>query len=127
MLFSAAHARKRLLLAAFGCLCLTACNTVRGFGQDLSRGGEALAQAATEAQADVEQPAPANANAPIPIERARVAALTNRPGTITHEHFQPGADGNGARYVFDILDDGAAYTVGIDARTGAVLENTPRY
>lgn len=126
MTLSSPHVGKRLVLAVCAVACLAACNTVRGFGQDLSRGGEALAQAASDAQARSSQAAPANANASIPIERARVTALTARPGSITRERLELRPDGNGSRYVFDVLDDGAAYVVAVDASTGAVLENAPR-
>ena len=43
--------RSRLVIAAlFAVLVLSACNTVRGFGQDVSKAGDQLEEAADEAR-----------------------------------------------------------------------------
>lgn len=59
----------------------------------------------------------------VTLAAARVAALKARPGTITDQELEKEPGGSGLRYSFDIKSQGKAYEVGIDAKTGAVLEN----
>jgi len=61
----------------------------------------------------------------VSIADAEALALKVRSGEITDKELEKEADGNELRYSFDIKSDGVTYEVGIDARTGAVLENAP--
>ena len=61
----------------------------------------------------------------IPLARARVIALAARPGTIIAQELEREGGGSGLRYSFDIRSARVVYEVGIDANTGAVLENAP--
>ncbi len=57
------------------------------------------------------------------LAAARMTALKARPGTITDQELEKEKGGSGLRYSFDITSHGKAYEVGVDAKTGAVLEN----
>jgi uncharacterized membrane protein YkoI len=59
----------------------------------------------------------------ITIVRAERIALTARPGDITDRELEKERGGSGLRYSFDIKSGGTVYEVGVDARTGKVLEN----
>ena len=59
----------------------------------------------------------------IPLTRARAIALAARPGTIIAQELEREGGGTGLRYSFDIRSDRVVYEVGVDANTGAVLEN----
>jgi uncharacterized membrane protein YkoI len=61
--------------------------------------------------------------AQVSIDQARAIALKMVPGEITDEELETEAGGSGLRYTFDIKRGTERYEVGIDARTGAVLEN----
>ena len=61
--------------------------------------------------------------AKISLPMARAAALKARPGVITDQELEKERGGSGLRYAFDIKSHGRPYEVGIDARTGAILEN----
>lgn len=61
--------------------------------------------------------------AKVSLAAARHAALAARPGTIKDEELEKERGGSGLRYSFDVLAHGTVYEVGIDAKTGAVLEN----
>jgi opacity protein-like surface antigen len=50
-------------------------------------------------------------------------ALRARPGAIVDKELEKEAGGSGLRYAFDITSHGKTYEVGVDARTGKVLEN----
>lgn len=50
-------------------------------------------------------------------------ALKARPGTMTDKELEREGGGSGLRYSFDIRSAGKTYEVGVDAQTGAVLEN----
>ena len=56
---------------------------------------------------------------------ARAIALAARPGKIVAEELEREGGGSGLRYSFDIRAAGLVYEVGVDANTGAVLENVP--
>ena len=58
------------------------------------------------------------------IDRARAIALAARPGDIVAEELEREHGGSGLRYSFDIRSHGVVYEVGVDANSGAVLENT---
>lgn len=61
--------------------------------------------------------------AKISIAEARAIALKAHPGKVTDEELEKEAGGTGLRYSFDIKSGKVTYEVGIDARTGRVLEN----
>ena len=61
--------------------------------------------------------------AKIKLAAARHTALAARPGTIRDEELEKEKGGSGLRYSFDVLSHGKIHEVGVDARTGAVLEN----
>jgi uncharacterized membrane protein YkoI len=61
--------------------------------------------------------------AKIGIAQARAIALKAHPGTITDEELEREGGGSGLRYSFDIKRGSVTQEVGVDARTGLVLEN----
>ncbi len=62
--------------------------------------------------------------AKVTLVQARAAALKVVPGKIVDEELEKERGGSGLRYSFDIKTDGATREVGIDAKTGKVLENS---
>ena len=62
--------------------------------------------------------------AKVSLNVARAKALRARPGRITDHELERERGGSGLRYSFDIVSRRHTYEVGIDAITGAVLENT---
>ena len=63
--------------------------------------------------------------AKIKIAQARAIALKAHPGKITDEELEKEPGGSGLRYSFDILVGTITQEVGVDAKTGRVLENKP--
>jgi uncharacterized membrane protein YkoI len=61
----------------------------------------------------------------ISMEQARVIALKAHPGKITDEELEQEKGGSGLRYSFDIRNGQVTQEVGVDARTGTLLENAP--
>ena len=61
--------------------------------------------------------------ATVSIETARATAMKARAGTITDQELETEKGGSGLRYSFDIKNGAKTYEVGVDARTGKVLEN----
>ncbi|MHB1304200.1 MAG: PepSY domain-containing protein [Acidiphilium sp.] len=55
---------------------------------------------------------------------ARAIALKAQPGTVANYELEREKGGSGLRYSFDIKTAGQTHEVGVDARTGAVLENS---
>ena len=62
-------------------------------------------------------------DAKISIAEARAIALKAHPGKITDEELEKEKGGSGLRYSFDIKTATGIQEVGVDAKTGAVLEN----
>ncbi len=62
-------------------------------------------------------------DATIGIAEARAIALKAHPGKITDEELEKEKGGSGLRYSFDIRTATGVQEVGVDAKTGAVLEN----
>lgn len=62
-------------------------------------------------------------NAKITMVDARAIALKAHPGKITDEELEKEKGGSGLRYSFDIKDAADTHEVGVDAKTGKVLEN----
>jgi uncharacterized membrane protein YkoI len=61
--------------------------------------------------------------AKITIGQARAIALKAHPGQITDQELEKEGGGSGLRYSFDIKNGGRTYEVGVDARSGNLLEN----
>jgi uncharacterized membrane protein YkoI len=61
--------------------------------------------------------------AQVTLADARATGLKARPGTIVDQELEKEAGGSGLRYSFDIKSAGKVYEVGVDAKTGRVLEN----
>jgi uncharacterized membrane protein YkoI len=61
--------------------------------------------------------------AKVTLAQARSTALAARPGQITDQELEKERGGTGLRYSFDIKSHGKTFEVGVDARTGKVLEN----
>ncbi|OIQ83232.1 peptidase propeptide and YPEB domain protein [mine drainage metagenome] len=64
-------------------------------------------------------------DAKISITEARTIALKAFPGKIVDEELELEKGGSGLRYSFDIKKDKMTQEVGVDAKTGKVLENAP--
>jgi uncharacterized membrane protein YkoI len=62
-------------------------------------------------------------HAKVTMTEARAIALKAHPGKITDEELEKEAGGSGLRYSFDIRKGKVTQEVGVDAQTGAVLEN----
>jgi len=62
-------------------------------------------------------------DAKVSLDQARAAALKAHAGTITDQELEKEAGGSGLRYSFDIKTPKGTQEVGVDARTGKVLEN----
>ncbi len=62
-------------------------------------------------------------HAKVSITQARAIALKAHAGKITDEELEKEAGGSGMRYSFDIREGKVTQEVGVDAQTGAVLEN----
>lgn len=60
----------------------------------------------------------------ITLAQARATALKTRPGSITDQELEKEGGGSGLRYSFDVSSHGVTYEVGVDAKTGRVLENS---
>jgi len=63
-------------------------------------------------------------NAKVPLAQARKLALETYSGKIVSEELEQESGGSGLRYSFVIRHDKARHEVGIDAKTGKVLENS---
>ena len=61
--------------------------------------------------------------AKISMEQARAIALKAHPGNISDEELEQEKGGSGLRYSFDIKSGKHTQEVGVDAKTGKVLEN----
>ena len=64
-------------------------------------------------------------DAKISLEQARVIALSAHPGKIADEELEQEKGGSGLRYSFDIRHGKVTQEVGVDAKTGDLLENAP--
>jgi uncharacterized membrane protein YkoI len=62
--------------------------------------------------------------AKISMAQAARIALKAQPGTITDRELEREPGGSGLRYSFDIEAAKRAHEVGVDAKTGKVLENS---
>jgi len=81
-----------------------------------------LCGAALAARAGVPQKWAAEARITMP--QARAIALKVYPGKIVTEELEKEKGGSGLRYSFDIKSGKDTHEVGVDAKTGKVLENS---
>jgi uncharacterized membrane protein YkoI len=63
--------------------------------------------------------------AKISMAEAIAIAQKARPGIVTDKELEQEGGGSGLRYSFDIKSGARTYEVGVDAKTGKVLENGP--
>ena len=63
-------------------------------------------------------------DAKVTLPQARAIALKAFPGKITDEELEKEKGGSGLRYSFDIKNSGVTHEVGVDAKTGKLLENS---
>lgn len=63
--------------------------------------------------------------AKVSIEKARAIALKAYPGKVADEELEREPGGSGLRYSFDIKNNKVTQEVGVDAKTGKLLENAP--
>ncbi len=61
--------------------------------------------------------------AKVSLAQARAAALRAVNGTIVSQELEREAGGSGLRYTFDLKAAAGVREVGVDAKTGAILEN----
>ena len=61
--------------------------------------------------------------AKVSLDKAREIAGKARPGQITDQELEKEKGGSGLRYSFDIKQGKNTFEVGVDAKTGNVLEN----
>ncbi len=61
--------------------------------------------------------------AKISLKQARAIALKAHPGKVTDEELEKEKGGSGLRYSFDIRNGKVTQEVGVDAKTGKLLEN----
>lgn len=123
------------VVALMSAIAIAGCNTVHGMGQDVQAGGSAVSTAAAETQASMQDGAAPimsdtgyagesmAGSARIDIASARARALNERPGEVTSQSLERREGGSGLRYSFDIRSDSVTYEVGVDAGSGAILEN----
>jgi uncharacterized membrane protein YkoI len=62
--------------------------------------------------------------ATITLDQARDAAMKAQPGKILDQELEHRKAGSGLRYSFDIKVGTVTHEVGIDAKTGSVLQNS---
>lgn len=62
--------------------------------------------------------------AKVTIQQARKDALSTLGGKIVSEELEKEKGGSGLRYSFDIRHQGKIHEVGVDAKTGKILENS---
>ncbi len=64
------------------------------------------------------------AQAKVSMAQARAIALHTAPGTIAAAELERENGGSGLRYSFDIKTRSGIREIGVDAKTGAILENS---
>lgn len=63
-------------------------------------------------------------DAKISLDQARAIALKTYAGEIVSQELEKEKGGSGLRYSFDIKNGKVTHEVGVDAKTGKVLENS---
>jgi len=64
------------------------------------------------------------AQAKITLDEARAIALKVFAGEVTSEELEKEKGGSGLRYSFDIKNGSVVHEIGVDAKTGRILENS---
>ena len=62
--------------------------------------------------------------ATVNLAQARAIALKAVKGTITDQELEKEGGGSGLRYSFDVRQGGKTHEVGVDAKTGKLLESS---
>ena len=96
---------------------------MRKFSHTLAIAGIAAGLAAT-GSAYAQSPKPAIHEAKITMAQARHIALKAEPGKIVSGELEHEAGGSGLRYSFDIRRGKITRELGVDAKTGKLLENS---
>ncbi|MEO9079363.1 MAG: PepSY domain-containing protein [Rhodanobacter sp.] len=78
----------------------------------------------TGAAIAAQTPTNLKAQAKVDMTHARAIAQKAYPGKIVKEELEQEAGGSGLRYSFDIKSAKATHEVGVDAKSGKVLENS---
>lgn len=65
-----------------------------------------------------------SAQAKVSMKEARQIALKTYPGMVVKQELEQESGGSGLRYSFDIRSAKATHEVGVDAKSGKVLENS---
>lgn len=112
----------RTLLIAFGTLALTTTSIAASAAPVAKTTTSTTATTVTTTKPTFKG-AELASQATITMDAARASTLKARPGKITDAELGKGRGGSGLRYSFDITSKGKAYEVGIDAKTGKLLEN----
>jgi uncharacterized membrane protein YkoI len=86
-------------------------------------GGAAIAVAVTTIPAIAYTGQKLAKDAKVSLTEARAIALKAHPGQITDEELENEKGGSGLRYSFDIKRGSVTQEVGVDAKSGKVLEN----
>jgi uncharacterized membrane protein YkoI len=87
----------------------------------LALGATAAAQAATSPATYAGHELAGQAK--VSLEEAQAVALKARPGAVTDKELEKEKGGSGLRWSFDIKNGGKTFEVGVDAKTGKILEN----
>ena len=74
--------------------------------------------------AQAASPSRLKAQAKVSMSHARQIAMKAYPGKIVKEELEKESGGSGLRYSFDIKSAKGTHEVGVDAKTGKVLENS---
>lgn len=98
---------KSYALSALAAACLVGASTLLMAGSAQAYTGEQFAS-----------------QAKVGIAQARHIALNAQPGKITDQELEKEQGGTGLRYSFDVKTGATTHEVGVDARTGKVLENS---
>ncbi|TPG07339.1 peptidase M4 [Rhodanobacter glycinis] len=83
-----------------------------------------VALAATTFAATAATPSALVKQAKVKMPEAREIALKAYPGKIVKEELEQEKGGSGLRYSFDIANGKVTHEVGVDAKTGELLENS---
>jgi uncharacterized membrane protein YkoI len=91
--------------------------------------GLVVTVASSAARADDPKPVPFTGDkyakeAKVTLDQARAIALKTYAGQIVTQELEKEKGGSGLRYSFDIRNGKVTHEVGVDAKTGKVLENS---
>lgn len=98
--------------------------TMNVFGFRRLTSGVAIATIFVAASAFASPGQEFGAEAKLSLSQARRIALAAYPGKVVSQELEKEAGGSGLRYSFVIGHDQSQHEVGVDAKTGTVLENS---